>query len=139
MPVQVVEVCGRREWEYDGKKNVDYTLRIHGENKLAILTQKPETPAPSPGPMDLTLEPHARFDDKLRARKPKPAFGGGGGRSPEEKASIVRQHSQDMALKAIELAATFGVLERPTSTAEFFKLVEKTTAWFASDAKKAQP
>src|SRR5438045_3694081 len=91
MPVQITEVVGRREWEYDGKTNVDYTLRVHGENKLAILTQKPETEAPTPGPMDLTLEPHAKFDDKLRARRPKPPFGGGGGgrpKSPEERRAI---------------------------------------------------
>jgi len=66
------------------------------------------------------------------------AAGPGGGRvmSPEDRASIVRQHSQEMAMNLINLAATWGLVDKPADTAALFQLVEGTTEWFVKDARK---
>lgn len=103
-----------RQWNgQQGSTFVDYPLRIEGVEKVAILTQKPESPAPQQGQtLELELVPHPRFDDKLKANKPKPAFGGGGRpRSPEERHSIESQACMKAAVEYVIGMAQTGRTE----------------------------
>ena len=60
---------------------------------------------------------------------------GGGGRSPQERAEIVRQHSQDMALRAIELMSARNLI--PEDGPKTTELVQKYADWFDADVKRA--
>lgn len=106
--VKLTAVSAPREWTYEGKTNVDYILGVEGRGAQAILTQRPETPAPTVGQeIDLELTPHPRFPDKLKAKKPQKQFGGGGGfrpRDPAERKSIQMQASQKVAVDIARLA-----------------------------------
>lgn len=68
----------------------------------------------------------------MKFRKDSQSFGGGGqrGRSPEDTASIVRQHSQHMAVLLLQAKATAGVL-----TEEDLKppKIRSLTDWFDDD------
>lgn len=135
---RVTAVEGPREWEWQGQPNHDYTLTLEGAEKPAILTQRPSTAPPRVGEtMDLELSAHPRFDDKLKAKRAKQfgGGGGGGGRSPEENARIMRQHSQEMALRYAAIKASLGSL-----TADFKpETLKPIIDWFDADAKAAQP
>jgi hypothetical protein len=140
MAYTIKAVTGNKPWAGQHGPMMSYYLTlVDGEGQETAnvdLAQKPTSPAPQPGQ---TLE--GNIDQGSYGPKFKKAFtqsfgGGGRGKSPEEQASIVRQHSQEMALRALEIAATFGVVDPPQSTRDFFVLVEKTTEWFVKDARK---
>jgi hypothetical protein len=78
---------------------VDYQLRLAGLEKIAILTQKESTAPPQSGQtIDVDLQPHPKFSDKLKAKKVPQQGGGNGSRGddPATRASIEKQ----VALKA---------------------------------------
>jgi hypothetical protein len=60
-------------------------------------------------------------------------FKGGGGKSPDQQASIVRQHSQEMSLRALEIFTTAEWREDDLKAA-----IIKWTDFFAADAEAAQ-
>jgi hypothetical protein len=75
-----------------------------------------------------TLEP-SQYG--LRFKKERPAFGGGArGRSPEDTASIVRQHSEHMAILLLQVKATAGVLAEDDLTPA---KIRSLTDWFDDD------
>lgn len=104
MQYKVTRVGAPREWtSQHGGVFLSYLLDVEGADKPVELSQKPETPAPTVGQsLDLELSPHPRFEDRLKAKKIQAAFGGGGAPRPEDpvrSARILRQHSQEMALR----------------------------------------
>jgi hypothetical protein len=125
MPSYTIEsIDERREWEGNYGPMVSYKVTLAGSGKAEI-AQKPTTPAPTVGQtIEGTLEPskNPAFPPKLK--KAQQAFGGGGGRpagrSPEESRTIVRQHSQHMALKLLALLEEKPGQERVRSLTEFF-------------------
>src|SRR3954471_5560464 len=116
----VLEAQGPRKWEGNYGVQHDWTLKLQGVEKPAILTLKPETPAPEVGQsMALTLEAHPRFDDKLKAKREN--TGGMFGMRPEDPARarrIVRQHSQHMAITLYLGLVAQGLVEAPQSASE---------------------
>lgn len=107
--VKLTAVSEPRSWTYEGKTNLDYILNIEGRDQQAILTQRPDTPAPTVGQeVDLELIQHPRFPDKLKARRPPKGGGGFGGggrpRDPAERKSIQMQASQKVAVDIARLA-----------------------------------
>jgi len=64
----------------------------------------------------------------------------GGGKSPDQQRSIVRQHSQEMAIRFIAHTKGFDDLD-PTSNADvgfvLNNVVKRLTDWFAKDAMSA--
>jgi hypothetical protein len=135
MPEYVVTAVSEpRRWEWpkdSGQFNEDYTLTLEGVDKPAILTQKPSTAPPQPGAkLDLTLEPHKRFEDKLKASRVRQgAFGGGAAMSPERTNAIQRQHSQEMALRYAAIKGNKELLPDPFTLEDLRKVID----WFEKD------
>ena len=114
---------------------VTYKIVLEGHGP-AELNQKPETPAPQVGQSIFAeLQPNSNpsFPPKVK-KVQQGGFGGGRGRSPEETKSIVRQHSQEMALRALTLAHAMGISLKVNDDDSFFVQVEKVTDWFEKDA-----
>jgi hypothetical protein len=140
MGYTVQSIGKTREWaSQQGGPMVSYYLGLtdsQGTNYLDIeLAQKASSPAPQVGQV---IE--GNLDQGPYGTKLKKAFqgpGGGGGRSPEDRKSIVRQHSQDMALRTVELGATFGIIKAPEDSKAFLALIEWLTDHFVKDAGKA--
>lgn len=122
---KIVNVNGPREWEGQYGKNHSFDLDLEGVDKPVELTQKPDKPRPQPGEqINLNLEPHPRFDGKLKGKREYQGGGGfGGGPRPEDPVRskrITRQHSQHMAL--LYIAATGKEL---ASWGEFQTIVDR--------------
>jgi hypothetical protein len=138
MNCKVLTVSEARRWEWpkdSGQFNEDYELTLEGQDKPAILTQKPTTAPPKVGDtLDLDLEPHPRFDGKLKAKRVRQfQGGGGGGKSPEQQNAIQRQHSQEMALRYAAIRAEKGQLPEPFSLEDLRKVID----WFENDINPA--
>lgn len=87
---------------------------------------KQETPVPAEGSTlegEITVDP--QWGPKFKKAQ-QGGFGGGGfrGRSPEENRRIVRQHSQEMAIRWAELAHARGKLPEDFKTDDLLKLVD---------------
>jgi hypothetical protein len=129
---KILQVGTRSEWEgKGGGKFYDYSLHVMDEQKgehEVFVTQKPETDAPEAGEV---LEGH--LEDHFKGKKLKKEYqggdsggGGGGGRrepDPERQRSIVRQHSQEMALRyaAIRASEKTFALSEVAAIADFFE------------------
>jgi len=102
-------------------------------------SRKATSPAPTEGQqVEGTLEDRGQHGLKLKVA---PSFGGGGFARPEDPkraARILRQHSQDMALRVLTLiAATDGIDRAWNTTPELFDLIKRTADWFDKDAEEA--
>jgi hypothetical protein len=104
----------------------------------ATMLQRPETPLPANGSdINGTLE-STRFGNKFK--KDKDQFGSGTafGRSPTDQRSIVRQHSQEMALRQLALEADLGFLDKDTyETSLIFKYADNYEADASSPTKSS--
>lgn len=140
MPWKVVAVSEQtRPWNSQkGGPMVSY--KVHLQDTAGVVTQNVELAqkqSSAPPAVGQVLEGNVdQGDYGPKFRKAFQQGGGGRGMSPEDRASIVRQHSQDMSLRALELAYALGVIEKPATAREFLELVEKTTDWFVKDARK---
>jgi hypothetical protein len=119
------------EGEYRAQKVISFGLQEAGKEPLnARWWTVPDANVPAVGSqIEGTLEqkPYGWKFKKASAG----GFGGGGrGRSPEETKAIVRQHSQEMALRYAAIRAQQGKLP------EDFKLTDLATIinWFVKDA-----
>jgi hypothetical protein len=112
MPYTIERATFNKEVEtkYGTMKLYDLTFET-GEQ--AELMQKPETLAPTMGQtLEGTIE-STQYGNRFRRLKPQNA-GGGYKRDPSESKSIVRQHSQQMAIAWAVILDKKGLLpERP--------------------------
>jgi len=101
-------------------------------------SRKATSPAPTEGQqIEGTIEDRGQHGLKLKVA---PSFGGGGFARPEDPkraARILRQHSQDMALRTLELSERAGFMALPEDAQAFFDLIKRTADWFDKDANKA--
>jgi hypothetical protein len=97
------------------------------------LGQKPDRPAPQPGEqINLTLEDDPRKPGKLKGKREQMGgFGGPRAEDPKRSASILRQHSQHMALLYVQNQPED---KRPKSWGEFWPIVDK----FDADVQKVR-
>lgn len=133
--------AAEKKKEIEGKNGplIVYTLSLGDKDRSvdAEVLQKPSSPPPEVGSqVEGTLQ-DTEYGWKFR--RAKPAYSGGGGRDPKETASIVRQHSQHMALLHIE-----GMERRfvPTAEEPHFKIdsletIKQIIQWFQDDAMNA--
>jgi hypothetical protein len=139
--VKITRVAAEpRRWEWpkaSGTWNLDYKVQIEGHDEWFVLTQKEGGPHPIPAPgqsfaatIDQTPKEKG-YPAKLK--RDKPQFGGGG-RSPEERKSIVRQHSEEMAIRTLVFAFENNVYEKKISPDDLRGLIGKWTDWFVEDA-----
>ena len=132
------------EGQYGPMKDLALTLRDGQdiEHQASWFT-KQTTPVPEIGStIEGELEP-GRFG--LKFKKAGGFAGGGGGfaRAPQDdhpvrRAGIVRQHSEDMALKTIELGLTLGIVKAPENTEQLRVLIRKWAAWYDEDVREAR-
>jgi len=133
-----------RDWDSQlGGPMKEYRVHLKGPDGVEILnvewSRKAASPAPSVGQqVEATLEDRGPRGMKLKVT---PNMGGGqfGPRpeDPKRAARILRQHSQDMAMRALTHAFAFGLVEAPADSAGLFSLIAKTADWFDKDAEKA--
>lgn len=134
MPSFVVEHAQRKN-DYTDKfgPKVSYTVKLQGQDVPVELSQKPETAAPVQGQsLEGTIEQGTygpRFKKTFTQGGPS---NGGGGKSPEQQKSIVRQHSQEMA---ILWAATLEKQGRLPADAKVDTFLKEIIDWFQSDAE----
>jgi hypothetical protein len=126
----VETVLKREEWEGDYGPMTTYRLVVNG-GKEVDLNQKPSTPAPTQGqeiPGYLKPGKYRPILKKEQAGSTGTSVGGNfKGKSPDQQASIVRQHSQESALR---YHAQLG--DKPT-----LENLRETIDWFVDDANKA--
>jgi hypothetical protein len=101
------------------------TLMLEGHAPLVEWFTKADTPLPAPGS---TIEGEVSQDEYGFKFKKTPAggFAGGGGKTPEQQKSIVRQHSQEMALRYCTLKGAKPAM------GELRKVID----WFQRDAEE---
>lgn len=130
---RIEKVTGSEEWEGQFGPMISYNIVLENVGD-AQLNQKPSTPAPEPGQVIFgDIQPSkGGFPPRLKKAQTdfRPAAGPGpaqnGGPSPDEREKrIVRQHSQEMAIRFLDAKGTdeFGFLE-----------VQKLTDAFEADA-----
>ena len=135
---KVATVSDPREWQSKrGDTFVSFMLTFDGDAGSYEISRKPTSPAPTVGQMmDIgeVVPPNGNFPPKIKlaqANGSRP----GGGRSPQETAQIVRQHSQEMALRYAAIKQSQGNLPAEFTPADLFKIAHL----FDADAKGAKP
>jgi hypothetical protein len=110
------------------------TLDANGQTVTADWFTKASTPPPSPGSvLEGTIEP-SEYGPKFK--KARNGFGGGGRpRDPQENARIMRQHSQEMALRYAHIRCLQEQLPTDFKLSDLKVIVD----WFDADAKAAKP
>lgn len=69
----VTGVIGPQEWTGTHGMFHDYKLSLEGQEKAAVVTQKPTSPAPQQGQQVwLELQQHPKFQDLLKAKRVQP-------------------------------------------------------------------
>jgi hypothetical protein len=121
----------------DAHNNAVYFVDGTGEDgtqfESAYLAQKPDRDPPQAGSV---LEGYdlSKSDKGYRLKRTPQQQGGGGfsggKRDPAERASIVRQHSQEMALRYVEIKAALGTVEKDFKPDDLKPIVD----WFVQDA-----
>lgn len=85
---------------------------------------------------DITNDP--QWGNKFK-RAQRGGFGGGGGGwrdDPKVQASILRQHSQHMALQLLAIAFDREIIAAPDDGAALFQLLSATADWFDRDVNR---
>jgi len=114
-------------------QELDGMERRSNGDKPAELSRPATSPAPVVGEkIQADLETEGGFGPKLR----EPFKGGGGkggsyGKSPEERKSIARQHSQEMALMHVKLMAELGNPPENYNATYLKQVVD----WFTDDVE----
>lgn len=119
---KITEIVGQKHWQKDDIKVVFWTVKCEGLDKPVNFGRKPGN-EPKVGD---TLDGDFTDDGKQFKFKKANNFNGRGGMSPEQQKAIVRQHSQDMALRYMDVK---GITD--------FKLDDsfrKVIDWFEKDA-----
>lgn len=151
MPLYTVQsVAFKEQKEIGGNPMNIFTLGVTDPNGQAInceLLQRPETAAPETGQQidgDMQAGKSAGQAPTLKKAKKAPPGGGRGGYDdPATIARITRSHSQEMALRFVDVtggtAIDYEADEAAVQTAikERLKLVKRLTDWFDNDVSAA--
>lgn len=137
--VTVSEYLGPGEpWghEKDWGPLIPHRFKVQGSDETVTWNRKPGTEGPKPGEQ-LTgeLVPNGSFG--LRFKKAQAQQGGG--RSPEQQKQIVRQHSQEMAIRFASATNSFRDLDlgnRNEVGAVLNEGLRPLIDWFEKDAKR---
>lgn len=129
-----------REPEIKGERFHSYLLTLDGQ-KVEML-QKPTSPAPKVGEViEGTIEPGkekndgSKWPDKFKRLRSIPGGGGFRPRDPKETNSIVRQHSQEMAIRWATLCNATGQKFQIDSYEELKLVID----WFQADVTAEAP
>lgn len=133
----ITVVSQPREWESKYGQMKSYTVKVEGDEGTYELSRKATSPAPTVGQRidvaEVQPSPNGNYPPKLKLAQANRS--GGGGRSPEESARIMRQHSQEMALRYAVAKAGPSGLSEDFKLENLLPLIE----WFDKDAKAAKP
>jgi hypothetical protein len=136
----VETVLKREEWEGDYGPMINYLLVVNG-GKEVDLNQKPSTPAPTQGQEILGHLEDGKYRPRLKRDQAGTTTTSGGaasysrgGKSPDQQRSIVRQHSQEMALRWIAIGGPPAVPDDEAA----IKVLRYWTDFFEADANSAQ-
>ena len=127
-----------RDWQSEHGTMRAYKIKLKdaaGTEQVAEWSRKLSSPAPEAGQ---TVEGEI-VQGQYGARFKKTQSAGGLGPRPEDPkraARILRQHSQDMAMRVISIAYTTAQLEA-MEPRDLFDLIKKTADWFDKDAEEA--
>lgn len=126
-----------REWQSQYGPMKTYTIKVDGDESAYQLNKKANSAPPSIGQSitveSVTPDPQGKFPAKIKLAQQN--GGKGGGRSPEENARIMRQHSQEMALRYAAIKQAQGDLPEGFKPSDLFKIADL----FDNDAKAAKP
>ncbi len=133
---KLVNVSDPREWESQYGPMKTYTVKFEGDQSAYQVNKKKDSPALQIGQTldvaSVTPDPEGKWPAKIRLAQGN--GGKGGGRSPEENARIMRQHSQEMALRYAAIKQAQGVLPEDFKPSDLFKVADL----FDADAKAAK-
>lgn len=137
---RIVNVSEPREWSSQYGDMKTYTVKVDGDQAPYQLNKKAASPAPDVGQTiqveSVTPDPEGKWPAKIKMVAPnKGGFGGGGGMSPEREAKIMRQHSQEMALRYAAIKNAQGKLPDDFKPSDLFKIADL----FDHDANGAKP
>lgn len=132
-------VAEPREYETKFGQMKSYTVKVEGDETAYEISRKAATPAPTIGQKIEVAEVNDTSEGKYPP-KLKLAFGGqggkgGGGMTPQREAQIIRQHSQEMALRYATIKQAQGKLPDEFTPSDLFKIADL----FDADAKGAKP
>lgn len=135
---KIVNVSPPREWNSaQGGPMKSYTIRVENDEGAYELSKKADSQPPALGQTIDVAQVIPPKEGTTFPPKLKLSYGGGGkgGRTPEENARIIRQHSQEMALRYAAIKASVGELPKDFKPSDLFKLADH----FDADAKAAKP
>lgn len=136
---KITNVSPPREWNsQQGGPMKSFTIKVEGDEGAYELSKKASSAAPEVGQSIEVAQVVPPKEGTTFPPKIKLAFGGGrggNGRSPEEAARIMRQHSQEMALRYAAIKQAQGQLPADFKPSDLFKLADH----FDADAKAAKP
>jgi hypothetical protein len=116
---------------------VSYRIELEGPGE-AELVQKPTTPVPEVGQSVFgELVPGKEgFPPKLKKAQQAKGSWSPSKRDPAEVKAIQRQHSQEMALRAVNIALAHGVIpaaDLADDSRQFFQIVKDAADYFDKD------
>lgn len=137
---KIANVSAPREWQsQQGGPMKSYTIKVEGDDGAYELSKKATSDAPATGQSIDVAQIIPPKEGTTFPPKIKLQFGANGGRgggmTPEREAHIVRQHSQEMALRYAAIKATLGELPTDFKPSDLFKIADL----FDNDAKAAKP
>jgi hypothetical protein len=138
MPNYTVTAAEEKK-KFDGKYGpmVVFTLRLKGSDGIEHTAEwltKATTPLPATGTsLEGDLE-DGQYGKSFKKAKPANGFSGGG-MSPERQAAVQRQHSQEMAIRAVALLTQ----EVKPTTDALRASIREWTDWFDADVNQASP
>jgi hypothetical protein len=134
----IEEVLGQEDFSTANGDFTAYTVRFSGDqgNGTAQHNRKASSPAPVAGET-IDAEIQHKNGKAMLKRLYKPPGGqsggfNGGGRSPQDTKQIVRQHSQEMALRLLTLEIELGTVPKDAKASE---LLTPRIDWFQKDAE----
>lgn len=135
---KLVNVSEPREWESQYGPMKTFTVKFEGDPLAYQLNKKKDSPAPAIGQTlevaSVTPDPEGKWPAKIKLAQQNNGARGGG-KSPEEQARIMRQHSQEMALRYTAIQSQRGKLADDFKVSDLAAIID----WFDADAKAAKP
>lgn len=134
----ITEVGGKEVFSNDHGEFAVYEVDFTGDQGTghAIHKRKSSSPAPVPGEVIDAEIVHKNGKVELKRVWKQNGSGGGGGftgagKSPEQQRSIVRQHSQDMAIRHCQILHLRGELGDVYNVEKLKPIID----WFVRDAE----